>query len=151
MRRYPPIEWGFRAQWIEWTFPLYRRLPPGPPPPKQLAAEASVSVAWGVPTDEHLPDAGALEAEFVEVVGRIEEYEAPTRAAPGEILRRLYRDAIPEIACVSDLHFLAYYCLVSGDRVRDLVNTMVRGGCTTAEVAKVFRETFSQMPPEDWP
>jgi hypothetical protein len=151
MKRYPPVEWGFRAQWIEWTFPLYQRLPVGPRPPKQLIAEASVSAAWAVPSHEQLLDVEALEDELVHIVGLLEDYEPPTQAAPGEILRRLYRDSIPEIACVSDLHFLAYYLLVSGDKAREVASMMQRGGLSTEQVAEVFRETFSQMLPEEWP
>jgi hypothetical protein len=151
MRRHPPIEWEGRATWIRITFPLYQRLPPGPKPPKQISADASVSAAWGVPSHEHLPDVVALEAEHVEVVGFIEDYEPATQATPGEILRRLYRDSIPEIACVSGLHFLAYYLLVSGPKARDVASMMQRGGLSTEQVAKIFRETFSQIPPEEWP
>jgi hypothetical protein len=52
---------------------------------------------------------------------------------------------------LADLAFLARYLHVAGARSRAVALILLRGGCTLGLVARVFREAFEDVAPEDWP
>lgn len=155
MKRYPPIEWGFRAKWIEWMFPLYYRLPPGPPAPKQLTVEASAC-----PTFEALPTEKTLVLRDSKGQTRATSYATPSIVIEfdGARIPPLLRDMIRSILhdarmdrLAAELHaveeMLAEYHaelardLLAGGRraMPKVVNLMLRSGLSCEQVARALR------------